>query len=53
MNDILTVTVNSTLDITARADRVEVDTEIRCTSTTRDPGGGGDQRRPSNRPFRR
>lgn len=41
MGDVLTVTVNSTLDITARADRVEVDTKIRCTSTTRDPGGGG------------
>lgn len=41
MSDVLTVTVNSTLDITALADRVEVDTKIRCTSTTRDPGGGG------------
>lgn len=41
MSDVLTVTVNSTLDITAHADRVEIDTKIRCTSTTRDPGGGG------------
>ena len=32
MGDVLTVTVNSTLDITARADPVEVDTTIRCTS---------------------
>lgn len=41
MTQILTVTLNPALDIAASAPRVVPGIKLRCTSETREPGGGG------------
>lgn len=39
--DILTVTLNPTIDFSTSANRVQTDHKIRCDEPLRDPGGGG------------
>jgi len=41
MPGVLTVTINPSLDTTARAERIEPDRKIRCSAVRHDPGGGG------------
>ncbi|WP_457646978.1 1-phosphofructokinase family hexose kinase [Profundibacter sp.] len=41
MSDILTITLNPTVDFSTSAKRVRPDRKIRCDAAMRDPGGGG------------
>ncbi len=41
MSDILTITLNPTVDFSTSAKRVRPDHKVRCTAAMRDPGGGG------------
>lgn len=41
MADIVTLTINPSVDIFVNVDRVEPTTKLRCSSPKRDPGGGG------------
>ncbi len=41
MSTILTLTMNPTIDISARAKNVAANRKIRCTEPANDPGGGG------------
>lgn len=41
MPDIVTLTINPTIDIFVNVDRVEATQKMRCSAPKRDPGGGG------------
>jgi len=41
MSNILTITLNPTVDFSTSAKRVHPDRKLRCEAATRDPGGGG------------
>jgi len=40
-SDILTITLNPTVDFSTSAKRIRADHKVRCNSPLRDPGGGG------------
>jgi 6-phosphofructokinase 2 len=41
MDKIITLTVNPALDIYTTVDKLEPEKKLRCTASTKDPGGGG------------
>jgi 6-phosphofructokinase 2 len=41
MADIVTLTINPSIDVSTSAERVVPFHKVRCVSTRRDPGGGG------------
>jgi 6-phosphofructokinase 2 len=41
MTDIVTLTINPTIDVSTSVDRVSPTRKLRCTEARRDPGGGG------------
>ena len=53
MTDVLTLTMNPSIDLSVSVERIAAFHKMRCSTARRDPGGGGTEKlyRPMNRAW--